>query len=168
MGARVGAIGGRSRAGPGRHVVVVEVILLRAAPGGGLAYRSDSSTLPAGEDPDRTAARLAGPLRPDGLLHSTSWRRADDGRLLLTYVAVPDPCPDRPATPLTDLTLARGTDPVQPSPVRIEACQVAAHAVRHLALLRRTDPVVAGALARHGGLDRDVSAAEPTPAGRLP
>lgn len=142
------------------HPVAVEVIVLRRGP----AYRRRVAALPAGRDPEELAAELAGDVE---LLHSTSWRWDAAWGLLLTYAALPDPDPaGTPAVPLTDLTVAAGTDPLRPAPAGVAVDRVAAHAVRHLALLRRTDPVVAGVLTGHPDLDAEIAAADPVPAGR--
>lgn len=148
----------------GVHPVAVEVLVLRAAPA--LAYRRQVAGLAADAGPDGAAEALAG--GPVGLLHSTSWRWDAAWGLVLTYIAVPDPRADSTAAvPLPDLTVAAGTDPLRPASEAVTVDQVAAHAVRHLALLRHTDPVVAAALAADPALDAAIAAAAPQPAGRF-
>lgn len=83
------------------------------------------------------------------LVHSTSWRY-DDGRLILTYVAVVE----RPAEldhgladqPIERAELARG-DALRP-PETVATAQVVEHALRHLSWLARDDAVVGEALGR--------------------
>lgn len=134
---------------------------------GGLAYRRRVAALEPDRDPEQAVVALVG-CPSDGVLHSTSWRRDEAWGLVLTYVVLPDPRPDEtPAVPLGVIEPARGDDALHPAPASITVDQVAAHAVRHLALLRRTDPVVAAALCRHAELDAAVVAAEPHPAGQL-
>lgn len=146
------------------HRVSVEVIVLRAT-AAGLAYRRRVAPLEPDADPDRAATVLVG--GEPAVLHSTSWRRDPAGCLLLTYAALPDPRPEHAAVPLVDTVIAVGQDPRRPSPAVVGVDQVAAHAVRHLELLRRTDPVVAAALGAHPALEVAVAAAEPAPAGQL-
>lgn len=100
---------------------------------GVLRWRSARAILHRRADPDVLARRLAGVEQPaDGLaLHSTSWHHAD-GRVVLTYAVFPDPAADADWEPLAQL-LAVGAGPVDPSPVLLDRCHVAAHADRHLA-----------------------------------
>ena len=81
------------------------------------------------------------------LLHSTSWRH-ERGRVVLTYAAVveltPAAEPAQPAQPVWRIPLARGT--ALTAPAAIEAGQVAAHALVHLAWLAGHDRAVALAL----------------------
>ena len=78
------------------------------------------------------------------LLHSTSWRH-EDGRVVLTYAAVVElPAGRESARPVWRVPLARGTALTAPS--AIEADQVAAHALVHLAWLAGHDRAVAVAL----------------------
>ena len=146
------------------HRVSVEVIALRATPAG-LAYRRRVAPLAPDADPDEAAAVLAG--GNPAVLHSTSWRRDPARGLLLTYAALPDPRPDEAAFPLPDAGIATGPDARRPSPAVVGVDQVAAHAVRHLALLRHNDPVVADALRRHPALDTAIAGAHAAPAGQL-
>ena len=152
--------------------MLVEVYLLRCGPGGRLAYRREARLLRAGEAPD-AAARRAGtsPGSRDGglvtVLHSTSWRHLDDGTIVLSYAAVPDPEPGRRAVPITGFEMASSGDPRRPSPAGVRHDQVAAHAARHLALLAGTDPVVRRALDAIPGLSRALEPLAPAPAGGL-
>lgn len=147
------------------HRVAVEVIVLRVT-ATGPAYRRRVAALDPDAEPDGAAAALVG--GEVAVLHSTSWRRDPVWGLLLTYAALPDPlAADAAAVPLPHLGLAAGADPVRPTPGSVTVHQVAAHALRHLALLRHTDLVVATALAAHPGCDAAVAAAAPVPAGRL-
>ncbi|MCZ4102213.1 MULTISPECIES: hypothetical protein [Streptomyces] len=130
--------------------VLVEALLLRYDAVTGFAYRRLLTALGRSSAPDRAARRLAG-LPDDGdhhLVHSTSWRADDEGAIVLTYVVHPDPDPDRPARPLADPhTIARSNRTGHPAPPDLTVDHVASHAVRHLALLESTDPVVAAFLA---------------------
>lgn len=87
------------------------------------------------------------PLQPR-VVHSTSWR-SDEGRTILTYVAVVDPPDGLPPDSLVRLTvaraeLARGEAMAAPRSIGVEA--VLEHALRHLSWLVRDDPAVATAL----------------------
>ena len=152
--------------------MLVEVYLLRCGPGGLLAYRREADYLAAGETPDAAAGRvIPGPAAQAGssvaVLHSTSWRHLDDGTIVLSYAAVPDPEPGRRAVPITDFEMASSGDPRRPSPAGVRHDQVAAHAARHLALLVGTDPVVRRALDAIPGLSRALEPLAPAPAGGL-
>ncbi|WP_433332864.1 hypothetical protein [Spirillospora sp. CA-294931] len=144
--------------------VVVEVFPLRAD-GGRPAYRRCAGTLTRGDDPDSAARRLAGVRDERPLVHSTSWRCLDDGRLVLTYVVAPDPEPERPATLLGDADLAHGESIDRPSPARVDVDQVVAHAVRHLVFLAEHDPEL---LSRDPRLARALEGWTPGLAGRCP
>lgn len=83
------------------------------------------------------------------VVHSTSWRH-DDGRLVLTYVAVVEPPETVPTDALevvdvvrTDLARGDATAP----PRDIGVLQVIEHALRHLSWLVLDDPVIGAALA---------------------
>lgn len=123
--------------------VDVEVVLLRWE-AGSLCYRTARRPLGDGERPDDAALALA--EIEDGnrraVCHSTSWRH-EDGSVVLTYAVVPDPAPDRPATPLRAPAVVCSGDPLRPAPADLHAHHVVAHAVRHLAYLVDTDPAVA-------------------------
>jgi hypothetical protein len=77
------------------------------------------------------------------VLHSTSWRHADD-EVVLTYLAVVEPATQVPESwhvaSVTRVELARG-DTTAP-PATIDVSQVVEHALRHLAWLVRDDPVI--------------------------
>lgn len=134
-------------------VVLVEVLLLRHDPAEGFSYRRLITALGGRARPDDVARRLAALGEHDDahLVHSTSWRATDEGRIVLTYLVHPDPSPDLPGTPLPDpRSLARSPRPGHPTPPDLTPRHVAAHAVRHLAFLARTDPAVAAHLASSG------------------
>jgi hypothetical protein len=82
------------------------------------------------------------------LVHSTSWRH-EDGRVVLSYVAVVAPPRDRTHyqcdEPVERADLARG-DAFEPPP-EIRVAQVLEHAFRHLAWLMKDDAVVGQTLA---------------------
>jgi hypothetical protein len=142
---------------------LVEVVLLSTDPSlTAVRYRMRTATLSGGRHPDDVARELAG---VDGLLHSTSWRFQRD-RVVLTYAALPDPHPVRTvAVPLDGG--ATSDDPLAPAPARIRASDVAAHACRHLAYLRHTDPLVAGRADADPHLWDLIAALTPTVAGLL-
>ena len=100
--------------------------------------------------PDETVLEVLGwyPLAPL-IVHSTSWRH-EEGRIVLTYVAVVTvPAslpPDSLVTvPVRRVDLARGGVTSAPESIGIEA--VLEHALRHLSWLMRDDPAVKHALA---------------------
>ena len=101
------------------------------------------------------------PLEPV-VVHSTSWRH-EDGRVILTYVAVVAP-PDRlPPDSLVELPvaraeLARGQAMAAPKAIGVEA--VLEHALRHLSWLVKDDPAVKSSLA---GWRELLAAYEPEP-----
>ncbi|WP_069628783.1 hypothetical protein [Streptomyces niveus] len=130
--------------------VLVEALLLRHDPTEGFAYRRLITALDGRARPDDAARGLALPAEDDErhLVHSTSWRATDEGQIVLTYLIHPDPAPDLPGTPLPDPgAIARSPKAGHPSPPDLKPHHVAAHAVRHLAFLARTDPAVAAHLA---------------------
>jgi len=142
----------------------VETVLLSAR-GGRLCFRTVSRPLGDGEHPDACARSLAGP--GVALLHSTSWRHTADG-IVLTYVALPDRDLTVTVEPVLDLPATRGPDPLTPSPAVVRPVDVAAHACRHLAFLRHTDPQVAGAAIGARELWDLIDVFTPAVAGLLP
>ncbi|GAB1822724.1 hypothetical protein [Herbidospora sp. RD11066] len=126
----------------------VEILALRADDLG-WRYRRLETTLRDGETPDQAARRHAEVAAGDAVtvVHSTSWRYEAHGRLVLTYAVCPDPDPASPADLLTDYRLARGEAPATPTPQDLQVENVAAHALRHLAHLLHSDPVVGEAFA---------------------
>jgi predicted PurR-regulated permease PerM len=148
-----------------RPPVLVEVILLSAEPEqpGQLRYRSESAVLTAG--PDDLAASLAELDHPHAILHSTSWRFADDV-VVLTYAALPDPDPHLPTRPVPLGQVVTSGDPEEPDP-QPDLDNVAAHACRHLAFLMKTDSAVAEAIGQHSGVDQVLQALTPAAAGQL-
>ena len=135
--------------------VVVEVVVLRAVPQDGLAYRWVRGGLLPDEDPVRAVRRLAG---AGGWVHSTSWRYTGEGHVVLTFAMAPEPEEWRPAKPLAGVEIARGAAPDRPAPDVISTEQVAAHAVRHLAFLAAHDPEAMGFLAGHPSMARALEA----------
>jgi hypothetical protein len=101
------------------------------------------------------------PLVPR-VVHSTSWRY-EDGRVILTYVAVVDPPGELPSHSLVLLPVARAEiargDAMGP-PKAIGVTAVLEHALRHLSWLVRDDPAIAAAL---GGWASILSGYEPEP-----
>ena len=124
--------------------VDVEVVFLGVRAGGGLCHRVRRRALGRQERPDRVALTVAGPEVE--VVHSTSWRCEDDGRVVLTYVAVSDPDPAAGAVDLSAPAVVCSGDPLRPSPPGLHSHHVAAHAVRHLADLLHRDPGIAEAV----------------------
>jgi hypothetical protein len=82
------------------------------------------------------------------VVHSTSWRH-EEGRVVLSYIAVVEPPASLPpgtlvATPVARADLARG-DATAPPP-EIGVLQVIEHALRHLSWLVKDDPAIGEAL----------------------
>lgn len=150
--------------------VAVEVLFLRHVPDEGFAWRRAVVELTTHTSPDEAVRRLALPDRPGGefLAHSTSWRCGRGGEIVLTYLVHPDPDLALPATALpAEADLARGLTSDRPGPPDLTLHQVVAHAVRHLAFLVRTDPVVAARLAPLPGLLHALDALPSALAGQL-
>jgi hypothetical protein len=105
---------------------------------------------PASSAPGEVVLDTLARLGFDPLLaHSTSWRH-EEGRVVITYVAVvrePEFEPDGPIVPVPvgHAELARG-DEFAPPP-EIGVAQVVEHAFRHLSWLVKDDPVVKKTLA---------------------
>jgi hypothetical protein len=93
------------------------------------------------------------PLVPR-VVHSTSWRY-EEGRVILTYVAVVEPPGDLPSDSLVSLPVARAEiargDAMAP-PKAIGVAAVLEHALRHLSWLVRDDPAIAAALGGWAGI----------------
>ena len=82
------------------------------------------------------------------VVHSTSWRH-EEGRVVLSYIAVVEPPASLPAgtlaaIPVARADLARG-DATAPPP-EIGVLQVIEHALRHLSWLVKDDPAIGEAL----------------------
>lgn len=127
-----------------RRPVAIELVLLRVD-AGTPHYRTARVPLPAGCTPDEAAlhaATAACGVRP-AICHSTSWRFEQADTLVLTYAALPDADVGSASEPLTAPAVVSSGDPLRPAPEQLHGHHVAAHAVRHLALLAREDPTVA-------------------------
>jgi hypothetical protein len=149
-------------------VTVVETVLF-SVQAGRLAFRVRRKRLAGGGHPDALARRLAGLDRagePTGLLHSTSWR-FEGGAVVLTYAAVPDPSPIGATALEPERAAPYPMDPLAPGAVHLTAHDVAAHALRHLSYLRRTDPLVAVAAREQAELWEAIGRHEPALAGAL-
>jgi hypothetical protein len=101
------------------------------------------------------------PLVPR-VVHSTSWRY-EEGRVILTYVAVVEPPGELPADsliaePVTRAEIARGS--AMAPPPAIDVAAVLEHAFRHLSWLLRDDPAIAASL---GGWTRILGDYQPEP-----
>ena len=88
------------------------------------------------------------PLEPV-VVHSTSWRH-EEGRVILTYIAVVTPPDTLPPDSVVELPvmraeLARGEAMAAPASIGVEA--VLEHALRHLSWLVKDDPAVKRTLA---------------------
>jgi len=134
--------------------VSVEILLLRADPAGAWHYRRVVTSLDRGESPDQAVRRASGVTAETAstVVHSTSWRYQPEGQVVLTYAVCPDPAAHLPAIALTNFQLATGAAPSAPSPEHPQVENVVAHALRHLAFLLLTDPVVGEALTRNPAL----------------
>jgi hypothetical protein len=150
--------------------ISVEVLMLLADDAGRWSYRQVDVVPAPGESPDQAARRGCG-LAADAdstVVHSTSWRYVPDGRVILTYAVCPDPVPDAPRAVLAGVgEVAIGPAPAVPAPERIEVENVVAHAVRHLALLLITDPVVRRTLRRRPAIEAALARCSPLGAGEL-
>jgi hypothetical protein len=142
--------------------VYIELILVSVDPDG-LTFRTAGCALPDGAEPDQVASDLGPTSESDALLHSTSWRY-EPGRVILTYVVVPDPDPGAKRRPVAD-DLAQSEDASEGPDVAL--AQVAAHACRHLAFLLATDEEVARAMAGQKDVRRLLRRYVPDVAGRL-
>ncbi|MEV4748904.1 hypothetical protein AB0K21_21205 [Streptosporangium sp. NPDC049248] len=134
--------------------VSVEILLLRVDPAGAWHYRHIVTSLNKGESPDQAVRRVGG-LTAEAtstVVHSTSWRYQPEGQVVLTYAVCPDPAAHLPAIALTHFRLARGATSSAPSPEHLQIENVVTHALRHLAFLMLTDPVVGEALTRDPAL----------------
>jgi hypothetical protein len=101
-------------------------------------------------DPDRVIHSLirrkfhtpAGEVEEEFVVHSTSWRYAPPGEVILTYVAYSDElefdAPEFKTLPLERLRMVDVSTPRPRSPDELEK-QVVSHAMRHLAFLVKTD-----------------------------
>lgn len=79
---------------------------------------------------------------PEGaFLHSTSWRYDyDTNSMLITWAIYPDPSPTK-ATQAVDVYIPEDKpDAIHPGVKRGDSVASVAHAARHLAFLRDTDP----------------------------
>jgi hypothetical protein len=88
------------------------------------------------------------------VVHSTSWRH-EDGRVILTYVAVVEPPGSLPRDSLVErlvarAELARGGATGPPEAIGVAA--VIEHGLRHLAWLVHDDPAIAEALSDWTGV----------------
>jgi hypothetical protein len=142
--------------GSSGNVVLVEVLVLRLDDSGRLAYRVAHGQA-HGREPDTVAIEAGGVrtgLAAVGTVsHSTSWRY-DGGQIVLTYAVAPDPQPHLTATPLPHVGIVCSNDPLYPTPAVLHEHHIAAHAVRHLGYLARTDPTVAKAASQQPDLWR--------------
>ena len=103
---------------------------------------------PADARPEDVAAQAMVQLGMDPVvLHSTSWRHAGK-EVVLTYIAVVPPDSVPPSSwQLVEVVrseLARGDATAPPSSIGV--MQVQEHALRHVAWLRKDDPVIADLL----------------------
>ncbi|MDA1188071.1 MAG: hypothetical protein O2854_00090 [Chloroflexi bacterium] len=104
---------------------------------------------PAQSQPEDIAVKAAKHLGLDTVvLHSTSWRHVDK-EVVLTYIAVVSPDTTAPEfwklEEVGRAELARGGATAPPSSIGVS--QVVEHALRHLAWLRKDDPVIRDLLA---------------------
>ncbi len=92
-------------------------------------------------DPDVVARELLGSFGTPSMLHSTSWRRENDGTVVLTYLAFCEPAQFRAPRPTyvawSGLSAPPATDPLHPRPPEIREIDVLTHGLRHLSFLVR-------------------------------
>jgi hypothetical protein len=111
--------------------------------------------LSATDDPTQVVVEVLGwYLLVPRVVHSTSWRH-EDGRVILTYVAVVQPPERLPPDSLverlvTRAELARGHATGPPEAIGVAA--VIEHGLRHLAWLVSDDPAIAEALSDWTGV----------------
>ncbi|MDH2429464.1 hypothetical protein [Sphaerisporangium sp. TRM90804] len=149
--------------------VSVETLLLRADASGRWSYRRVVTARRPGETPDAAARRVAGVTSEavSAVVHSTSWRYEPDGGIVLTYAVCPDPEPGLAATVMSELRLARGGAPATPAPDVLEVENVVTHAIRHLAFLKKTDPVVCAVLRQTPEIAKALDLASPSTAAEM-
>lgn len=126
-------------------------------------------SLTGGMNPDVRAKALAAEAAPELLLiHSTSWRWEEDGRIVLTYLAwARDGGLSARAAPMPPLAPVAPTDPLHPRPKELRELDPLAHGLRHLAFLaRQADGTVAAALGPRA--TAVLLRLDPTVAGELP
>lgn len=128
----------------------------------------------SGEDPSLTvraalAAGLPALFRPaSALVHSTSWRfEPASSTLVLSYLAILDSPRGRPGIPggFEPELLAAAASAVDGGSGPVDPAAVLAHGLRHFALLRVSDAVIAAALPVEW--HRFLSERDPLPAGLL-
>jgi hypothetical protein len=136
------------------------LIVTRGAEGIASIRPIHAPTVQLGWGPGKPADEVLGAaLRRYGLtatvLHSTSWRHADD-HVVLTYLAVVEAPtslnPNLTFEPVLRAEPARGGETA--APASIATTQVLEHALRHLAWLVQEDPAVSGAVPGWGALLR--------------
>ena len=80
------------------------------------------------------------------LIHSTSWRYENSGRLVLTYLVYSEKLNVTQANieiiPLENLKVALSGNSKTPRPVIIEEKDIISHGFRHLGFLVKNDPVI--------------------------
>lgn len=122
----------------------IEVVALRIE-AGVLKARLVRGWRGPNEHPDEAAMRLAkAQVAPGVVSHSTSWR-FDDGKVVVTYAVLPDPCVELVAPPVGPIAVVSSGSLAHPTPKQLEQHHVVAHAICHLAHLREHDPGVARA-----------------------
>lgn len=144
------------------HHVLNELVFLRVT-NGTLCARVLYVPQPTGVAPDAFIRHHLGWNKhaPAGsILHSTSWRYDPEiASIILTWAITPDLREDLPASPVDDFVYKMDVDAVHPAPKndgsRVDSV---AHAARHLAFLRDTDPAILAAIrvnsALRGALNR--------------
>lgn len=118
-------------------------VLALSVHNGQIYFRHLSSIVPPSTPPHEVALALTdtGDEDPASLCHSTSWRSPAPGRVVVTYVVLPDRM-TADAVPLQERAIIAADDGLCPEPGDVDAQNVATHAVRHLAMLSREDPTV--------------------------
>lgn len=147
--------------------VTVEVFSVALAATDVIVYLRREQELRRGANPDGRARALG--AGKAALVHSTSWRWEEDGRIVLTYLVwAKDGSLGEGARPLPELSAPGPTDPLRPRPQDIRELDPLAHGLRHLAFLLRTsrDGAVAAALGPRAAAA--LARLEPDVAGELP
>jgi hypothetical protein len=82
----------------------------------------------------------------DLLIHSTSWRFEQPGKMIVTYLVYSEELSfashETGLLPLESLQVKGNDDPKVPRPLVLEEHHIVSHAFRHLSFLVKNDPVI--------------------------
>lgn len=160
-----GAAGACAHGGARVHIEVFTVGFAANADRPCFVHRMAPLGLDNPDGPVRALAETSG--AQVAMLHSTSWRWEEGGRIVLTYLAwVRDGTLPPMAEALPETPARASTDPLRPRPKEIARLDPLFHGLRHFAFLLRHDA--------DGGLRRAVGeraasfleGLEPAPAGQ--